>query len=63
MKRLIVTALCMAALAASAAKDPTYKDPNPYADYGDAMASVSNRISPRSNLCPLAFVNFRCCSL
>ena len=43
MKRLIVTALCMAALAASAAKDPTYKDPNPYADYGVAMASVSNR--------------------
>ena len=43
MKRLIVTALCMAALAAYAAKDPTYKDPNPYADYGVAMASVSNR--------------------
>ena len=43
MKRLVFTGFCMAALAASAAKDPTYKDPNPYADYNVAMASVSNK--------------------
>ena len=43
MKRFFVAGLCMAALAASAARDPDYKDPNPYADYNVAMASVSNR--------------------
>ncbi|MBO5643562.1 MAG: hypothetical protein J6S51_06130 [Kiritimatiellae bacterium] len=42
MKKLLFVAVLFSAAISYAALDPTYVDPNPYADYKVAMASVSN---------------------